>query len=157
MFLVWWCGRVRGSVSGSYWYCVCGDARLLLRPWDSGWSMVRRFEWSWCKRGKRKVHKGPHDRFLCWRTGTGTNGSTTSDDIIVWSGQRMTMLEDIRDRRTLSLIKSLTLLSSSIAPSQFPERISAANLPHAAAVFMAASVDYISILYRGYYQNSKVV
>ena len=45
---------------------------------------------------------------------------------------------------TLSLITSLTLLSSSIAPSQFPERISAANLPHAAAVFIATSVDYIS-------------
>src|SRR5208282_4021595 len=45
---------------------------------------------------------------------------------------------------TLSLMMSLTLLSSSIAPSQFPERISAANLPHAAAVFIATSVDYIS-------------
>ncbi len=49
---------------------------------------------------------------------------------------------NFRVRSTLSLMMSLTLLSSSIAPSQFPERISAANLPHAAAVFIETSVDY---------------
>jgi len=43
---------------------------------------------------------------------------------------------------TLSFMISLTLLSSSIAPSQFPERISAASFPHAAAAFIATSVDY---------------
>jgi hypothetical protein len=63
-----------------------------------------------------------------------------------WVGEGL-ISEPIWIGGTLSLMISLTLLSSSIAPSQFPEMISAANLPHVAAVFRATSVERIRKLY----------